>query len=169
MNKDRVKRVQKYGKSLNLAPIIEPHSYYESDKHKRLKEVLPLEVKYQSVPLKYIYNENIELKDELLELKAYVESVRDTLTSTLIDYECNTSNIELKPLINEVFALNIIHPKKEYIGFKIVNGFIVDYGYDVIIEKIELPDEIFNGYFKYVDGAFVIDEDKFKEIWSVLL
>jgi len=167
MNKDRVKRVQKYGRSLNLAPIIEPHSYYESDKHKRLKEVLPLEVKYQSVPLKYIYNENIDLKDELLELKAYVESTRDSLTSILIDYGCNTSNIELKPLISDLLTLNIIHPNKEYIGFKIVDGYIVDYGYDVIIEKIEIPDGLFNGYFKYEDGI-VLDEVKFNQYWSVV-
>lgn len=166
--KDRKKRIQRYGKSLDLAPIIEQYSYYVSDKHKRLKQVQPLEVKYQGVALKHTVDENTKLKGALEQVKTYVNDVSSTLTSILIDYGCNTSQIDLKPLVDDILTLNIIHPDKEYIGFDIKDGYIVGLGYDVIIEKIELPDDVFNGYWTYND-KLVLDEVKFKELWNVVL
>ncbi|NOQ50464.1 MAG: hypothetical protein GQ557_02205 [Mycoplasmataceae bacterium] len=165
-NKNRAKR---YTHSLKSAPTIEPNEYYKSDTHKRLSYVDAVDVKIDGIT----YGKTIETLDSKIqlvtELQNEIKGCSQALTSFLIEYGYNTPNIELNPLINDLSNLNIIHPNKKYMGFKLDGDYVKSLGYDVLLEVIEdLPDDLYNGYWMFIDGELKLDEEKFKQMWSAL-
>lgn len=163
------KRTKKHSNSLRKAPNIEPHSYYLSDKNKRLKEVDSLDVRHNGVTFKTILDELHKKQGELQDLKDYVWNAESLLTALLLAYGYNTPNSELKPLIEDMSQLNIIIPNVEYIGYKLEQGYVVGYGYDVICVKGEnQPDDFDKGYWKFDGKSWSLDEDKYKAMWNVV-
>lgn len=167
--KKREQRIRKYSSVLRNTPRIEEHSYYVSDKNKRIKLVSPLDVKYDGIT----YKERLKQLDDYINknelLNSNVKACEERLLSILIDYGYNTPNIELNALIEDILKLNLIHPDKKYIGFKIKNEYIVGLGYDVILEDRELPEDIYNGYYQYLDGKIKVDSEKYHLYWGSLL
>lgn len=162
----RKKRKQRYSSSLGSAVTIEPYKYYISDKHKRLKEVDAEGVKLDGIT----YGKTNEILTNTLthktNLETYVKTCEDALTSTLIEKGYNTPNVDLKSLVEDILKLNIIVPTKEYEGFKLVEGYVVGLGYDVIQEVKEKPDDFDKGYWKLVNSKWVLDNVRYQQIWG---
>jgi|LGOV01.1.fsa_nt_gb hypothetical protein len=168
------KRIKKYSNSLRRAPNIEPHCYYSSDNHKNLKEVSSLDVRHNGVTFGTIVRELETKYTELTEIRNTVQDCEGLMTGLLLAYGYNTPNSELKSLIEDISQLNIIVPNIEYIGYKLVNGYVVGYGYDVIcIKSANQPDDFDKGYFKVEvqNGIlhWILDEDKYKALWNAVL
>ena len=172
MTKQKRKRIQMYTSSLNSAPKIEADSYYKSDRNKRLTKVEPLDVKSDGVKFKQRMEQLDDFKERYLGLQSSLTSNIEVLQTLLIEFGYNTPNYDLNALIQDILQLNIIHPKKKYIGFKLKFGFIIGLGYDVIMEipRDGLPEDIYAGYWYLNDSKELkTDDDKFNQIWGVIV
>ena len=166
MKKNKERRVRKYSSGLKSAPTIEPNEYYKSDRDKRLHYVQPEEVKIDGVTFGYTKDLLFDKMRELTDAKDEIKGVSQTLTSILIEYGYNTSNIDLNALVQDIYKLNIIHPDKEYVGYKIVDEYVVGYGYDLIQVKGEEPEDFDKGYWTIIDGEWKLDNVKYQQIWG---
>jgi hypothetical protein len=171
LKKSTKKRVYRFTSQMRGTPKIQPNEYYHTDRNKKLKPISPLDVKSEGVK----YSTVIDLFDKE---KHITDSLRNTikggifnLTSIFNDYEYETSSVELNDLIQEIPNLNIIHPKKEYTGYALnEQGYVCGRGYDIIREVDDNePEDFDKGYWNLIDDEWIMDEDKFKQLWSVIL
>ena len=170
MKSNSKKRVKRYTNSLRKAPNIEPHCYYVSDNHKNLKEVDSLNVRHNGVTFETVVKELDKKHKELEIIKHTVQACESVLTGVLLNYGYNTPNTDLNALIGDISQLNIIKPNTKYIGYKVENGYVVGYGYDIICVKDgNQPDDFDKGYWQFDGKAWLLDEDKFKQLWSRIL
>ena len=163
---NRKKRVRNFNQGMRNAPSMETYTYYYSDKNKHLQKVSAYDVKIDGIK----YGTTLETLDDKLEVitnfETYVKTCEVALTSLLIEKGYNTPNVDLNALIDDISKLKIIEPNKEYVGFKLEGDYIIDYGYDVIIEKVDIPDDVTKGYYKLIDDVIEFDEQRYNEYWS---
>lgn len=160
---------KKYGSSLRSAPHTTQGDLLIEGKDKRLKKISPLDVKYQGTTYKMTLDLYHDLQTQHSDLKHHVGSVSGTLISILKQKGYNTPNVDIKSLVDDILRLNIIEPTKQYTGFQIKDGYVVGKGYDAIFEMKELPDDIYNGYWKSDKrGNITLDEVKYSQYWSVV-
>ena len=168
MKKERKARRKRFNQALKHVTPIEPYAYYYSDKHKRLKEVQPEEVKLNGVTYEKT-NElyNVALND-IEQFKINYKGVSSLLTAFLIDNGYNTPNIELNALVDDLKHLLVIKPDVEYTGYKLDGKFIVGRGYDLIRQVDENEPEDYDGGYWYIDNdEWKIDSERYHQVWGV--
>ena len=72
-------------------------------------------------------------------------AIKEQLNGLLV---ANTEPIDNVLIINEYIA------KVERVG--------------TLIRPIDIPDDIANGYWKLVDGKYILDKDKYNQMWSTI-
>lgn len=79
------------------------------------------------------------------------------------------SDSKITSLIESFEHLNIIKPGEKYIHFTISkDGYISGEGeFGAIVEKQELPADIFRGYYKVENKKIVLDEQQRHKLWEV--
>ena len=164
--KKRKKNRRVFNQGLRNVPKIEPHCYYASDKNAHLKKVDASDVKLDGITYHTTKEQLEDFKGRYLELQSIINEANSTLTGILLRYGYNTPNIELNALTEDILKLNIIEPNVEYIGYKLVDGYVVGYGYDLIMIKGEQPDDFDKGYWKLVNGEWTLDNERFNQIWG---
>lgn len=168
MKSDSKKRIRKRESQLRTAPKIEPNSYYISDVHRNLKPIDVLSVKHKGLTLKTLLEQKFDLDRHHRELKEYVLQCEVALTGILIANGYQTPNVDLDLLVEDVTKLNIIKPGIEYVGYQFNDsGYVIGYGYDVILEKKEEPDDFNKGYWKVDDkGVWTLDSERMSALWN---
>ena len=167
--KDKYSR--KYLSALKNIPTLEYNDLSITTKNGGLKKVHPLDVKYEGSTFGTIRDMYFEEIEQHSELKSIVKQSIFALTSTLIEKGYNTTSTELNTLIEDISKLLIIEPTKQYYNFKVnSDGYVVgkDDIHIVTSSHIEIPDDFNKGYWKIIDGKFVLDEDKYKQLWGAL-
>ena len=168
----KTKRQERYEQAMKSKTIFEPLSYYFSDLNRNIKKIDAGNVQYEGVKAKTYLQQNIYLQKEKEKDKKEFDFIRSYLISFLLDKGYDTVNIEMKELLDDLHKLLIITKDEEYQYIEFDNdGFVVSVK-DIngeITEKIyDLPEDLSNGYYKFVDGEFVKDEDREKELEGVL-
>jgi len=95
----------------------------------------------------------------------------NNLISFLSDYLLNKTNITYKEekAIREQIKCLLVANTEQIDNVSIVNGYITGVERtNVLIRPVDIPDDIKNGYWKLENGKYKIDEDRFKQIWSVI-
>jgi hypothetical protein len=159
------KRTKNYNKRIyGLKRVtIEPNGIYKTNKDKMFEELAPLKVKYNGIAYGTILDLYEDLKGIHGKSVAYSKACNKTLTAFLIERGYNTPNVNLNALIEDLQHLLIIQDSKEYelITFD-DNGYIKD-SFDLlgqVIFKQEHPADYNKGYYNYIDGKYVVDEDR---------
>lgn len=161
---------RKFGNALSSVPVVEAKELLIKDNNNKLKKIHPLDVKYEGSTfglIKDLYKEEIARHTEC---RNAIEQACGTLISTLIEKGYNTPNVDLKALIDDISKLLIIEPTKGYYNFKLnSDGYVVgkDNVQIIVQDNIQVPDDWNKGYYKIIDGVFVLDEERYKQMWSV--
>jgi hypothetical protein len=159
---------RKYGSALTGIPKTEYKDLLYQDKNNKLKKINALDVTHNGSSFGLILGLYEDLKELHKQEKKEVGHSISTLISLLKFKGYNTPNVELNALIEDINHLLIIEPDKEYFGFKLTNGYVSGYGYDVIMVKQDIPEDFDKGYWKIIDYKFVLDEEKYELMWRSL-
>ena len=91
------------------------------------------------------------------------------LQKYLVENGVTPSDSKITSLVESFEKLNVIKPDTEYIHFTISKeGYISgEEEFGAIVEKQELPADIFRGYYKVEDEKIVLDEEQRHKLWEV--
>ena len=91
------------------------------------------------------------------------------LQKYLVENGVTPSDSKITSLVESFNKLNVIKPDTEYIHFTISEeGYISgEEKFGAIVEKQELPADIFRGYYKVEDKKIVLDEEQRHKLWEV--
>lgn len=168
----KTKRQERYEQAMKSKTIFEPLSYYFSDLNKNIKKIDAGDVQYEGVKAKTYLQQNIYLQKEKEIDKKEFDYIRSYLISFLLDKNYDTPNIEIKELLDDLHKLFIVLPTEKYHNILLdANGFVVGVNYltGVLTKELEtIPEDVDKGYYKFIDGEFIKDEDREKELEGVL-
>ena len=167
------KRARKYSTSIrkNNKCLIEPNSIYKTDKDKCFSSLNPYKVKIDGISVEtFISSLDVERDTHNL-LKEYLKVSNQSLTAFLIKRGYNTPNVDLNALIEDLSHLLVIQDEKEYQLLRVNDG---GYVIDVleidgeVISKQDKPLDLSNECYKFINGKYVLDEDKLNELGAML-
>lgn len=170
MNKSKNTKnyTKKYAKALKGVPILDYKELCVKTKN-GLKKIDPLDVTFEGSSFRLILDLYGDEKNRHKDLKHSVGQASSTLISLLKDYGCDTSSIEINALIGDLNNVLMIHPNKDYIGYQLNDaGYVIGYGYDVLMVKGEQPEDFDKGYWKLVNREFILDEVLYEQMWRSL-
>jgi hypothetical protein len=151
---------------------IKPNGVYKTDKDNIFGELNPLNVKYEGVTFgltKELYN---DLQIDHRDLKNYLKGCNELLTSFLIKKGYNTPNVKQVALIADLEHLLVIQDEidNELLTFDSL-GYITNcFGLKgEVILKQDKPSDFDKGWYKYIDGEYVVDEQRKDELIGVVL
>lgn len=108
-------------------------------------------------------NENGVLE---LEVKKYNEFL--LFLSNYLFEKTNNTYTEEKEIKEQIISL-LVANTEPIDNVLIVDGYITNVNrVGTLIRPIEIPDDIANGYWKLIDEKYVIDKDRYNQLWSVL-
>ena len=163
----------KFARALSSVPKTKHRDLLIQDKNNKLKKINPLDVSYEGSSFGLILDMYHDLQKIHSEYKKDVGHSISTLISTLKDKGYNTPNVDLNALIDDINELVIIEPDKLYTVYHCnANGYVVGSSViisnDIILEDDDRPDDYAKGYYKLVNGKWVLDEELYKEMWSAV-
>lgn len=166
MNKNK-KRSNKFATTLRRynTDSIDKGGLYYLNKKGGFSTRKPLDVKIDGIKVSMYLELYKELQDTHKDLKHYVGTQIGVLTAFLTKKGYNTSNIELDAVIKDLEHLLIIQDTKEYEVLSVdENGYLNGIGTikptSIIIDKQPRPNDFDLGYYNYIDGEYVVDEDR---------
>ena len=163
------KFVTKYGNALKRVPVTEQGDILVEGKDKRLKKVSPLDIKYNGSSFGLILDLYKDLQETHKQFKNDLGHDIAKLISLLKEYGYNTPNVDLTSLIDDIEKLFIVKPTVEYYHFTFdKDGYITGMqSYGTLVSKMnDIPDDYNKGYWKIIDGEFVLDSDKFNQLYG---
>jgi len=166
-------RKRKYTAMLNKAPTIIPKTLYISDNKGNLKKISNGDVKKEGISFDKLKEIERNKTKEIDQLKQTIKECRESLIDILKYGGYNTTNVDLKDLIQDFNNVTIFNQGTLYDVLDLdEDGYVIGgnktHKDNLIIEYGAKPSGYSDGYYKYVDGEWIKDEQKYKEIWSVL-
>jgi hypothetical protein len=167
-------KYRKFRQALSSVPSTEFKDLLIQDKHGKLKKIKPLDVMYEGSSFGLI----LDMYHDLQELHSTYKKDTGHSISTLIAFlkakGYDKQTIDLNALIEDLNHLLIIEADKEYsVYHKDANGYVVSSSVilsdDSILSDFEKPDDYNKGYWKIVDGKWVLDEQRMNELLGGIL
>lgn len=168
--KKLVRDIYMFNKSITKVPKLEVGEYAILTPKDRLKKIHPLKVSYEGVTYGTLKEYHEKIQQELIDLQSYLKTNEDALISILVDGGYNTPNVDIKSLIEDITHLKIIKPQLDYELFTenedgYVNG-SVDLKGEILI-KGDKPEDYDKGYWRIVDGKWVLDQVRYNQYWGL--
>lgn len=172
MNTKKAKRYSvQFSRALKSVPKLEPKELAVQEANGKLKKIAPEDVRVNGTTYKTYIDIHNQTVQELNEVKHTVKDVYDSLASIFIDKGYEYTSEDLKSLSAEIsLVLQIIDKNKKYIGItKDVAGYVtgVHLLSDIVEHGIDVPDDYNKGYWKFENGRFTLDQEKYRQYWSV--
>jgi len=169
-SKELRKKAQDFSRALTKAPKMLKDELAIQNHRGQLKKIHPLKVKHEGVTYETMLSLHKQLQEGHNELKELISTAELAITAILVEYGYESSNIELKPLIEDVRYLKLIHPHKSYVNYiEDDKGYIVgSVAIHQIMESGDIPDDYDKGYWKIIDGAWNLDEDRYNQFWGLM-
>ncbi len=91
------------------------------------------------------------------------------LQKFLVENGVTPSDSKITSLVESFNKLNVLKPSVEYIHFTLGEGGYIsgEQPFGAVVEKQELPADIFRGYYKVEDKKIVLDEEQRHKLWEV--
>ena len=148
-------------------------------KNKReMKYIKSEDLQVGEVTLKDLHNAVTKQQEVLIGLleqsqQAYKDEKEkyNSLISFLSDYlldKTNNTYEEEKSIREQITSLMVANTEPlDSLSFE--NGYISGIEQtNLLVRPIETPEDVTYGYWKYIDGKYKLDEERFKQLWSVI-
>lgn len=145
---------------------------------KEIKYIEGADLKVGEITLGELHNEVKKQQDIILSLLKQSQNelhneqdkynnLISFLSDYLFDKTNNTYNNEND--IREQISSLLVANTEPIDNVLIIDGYINSVEpVGTLIRPIEIPDDIANGYWKLVNNKFVIDKDRYNQLWSVI-
>ena len=162
-----------YAKAIKGVPVLDYKDLCVRTKNGSLKKIDVLDVVYEGSSFGLILDLFNDLQNKYSDYKKATGHSISALISTLKSKGYNTPNVELNALIQDINNLVIIEPDKQYdILHCNADGYVVSSSVlisnDIVVESKDKPDDFDKGYYKYINGEWVLDEELYKQMWGSL-
>lgn len=168
-SKDVRNLAKKYGRAIKGAPKLEKQELAIKTRD-GLKKISPLDVRYEGTTFGTMLDMYGDVSKQFSEYKKDVGHSISRFISTFKSLGHITPNIELNALIDEITSLLVLNPNVTYFNFtRDKDGYVTGkQQIDIVTTShIEVPEDFDKGYWVIKDGEFVLDEEKYRQYWSI--
>ena len=159
-----------FSKAMSRVPKLEVNELAILNHKGNLKKIHPLKVKVDGVAFETVLDMYDRDKKELIKKNLFIKGSETALARVLIEYGYKTPSVDLNALIEDIKHLKLIHPNKVY--YNIVedeDGYVKSkQKVQHILEDDNFPEDFDKGYWKIVNGEWVLDNERFNQYWAVI-